>query len=47
MFVIGVGAIGLGFTAKNVFSYPTKCMSEEVVHDFVRPEAIKSNFTIF
>ncbi len=34
IFVIGVIAIGAGFTAKNVISYPTECMTEEVVHDF-------------
>ena len=47
IFVIGVVAIGAGFTAKNVISYPTKCMSEEVVHDFFTPEGTKRNFTIF
>ncbi len=38
IFVIGVVAIGAGFTAKNVISYPTECMSEEVAKDFVTPE---------
>ena len=47
IFVIGVVAIGAGFTAKNVISYPTECMSEEVVKDFVTPEGITRNFTIF
>ena len=47
IFVIGVVAIGAGFTAKNVISYPTECMSEEVVKDFVRPKGTTSNFTIF
>ena len=47
IFVIGVVAIGAGFTAKNVISYPTECMSEEVVQDFVKPEGTKRNFTIF
>ena len=47
IFVIGVGAIGAGFTAKNVISYPTECMSEEVVKDFVTPKRTTSNFTIF
>ncbi len=28
--VIGVIAIGAGFTAKNVISYPTECMREEI-----------------
>jgi len=36
--VIGVVAIGAGFTAKNVISYPTECMKEEVVQDFVTPK---------
>tara|TARA_B100000700_G_scaffold35602_1_gene34585 strand:- start:67 stop:249 length:183 start_codon:yes stop_codon:yes gene_type:complete len=47
MFVIGVVAIGAGFTAKNVISYPTECMSEEVVQDFVKLKETKRNFTIF
>ena len=47
IFVIGVVAIGAGFTAKNVISYPTECMSEEVVQDFVTPEGTTGNFTIF
>ena len=47
IFVIGVVAIGAGLTAKNVISYPTECMSEEVVQDFVIPKVITSNFTIF
>ncbi len=46
-FVIGVVAIGAGFTAKNVISYPTECMSEEVVQEFVTPKGITRNFTIF
>ena len=45
--MIGVVAIGAGFTAKNVISYPTECMSEEVVKDFVTPEGTASNYTIF
>ena len=28
MFLIGVVAIGTGFTAKNVISYPTECIRE-------------------
>ena len=35
IFVIGVVAISAGFTAKNVISYPTECMSEEVVQDLL------------
>ena len=31
MFLTGVVAIGTGFTAKNVISYPTECIREEVV----------------
>ena len=29
IFVIGVVAIGAGFTAKNVISYPTECVPEK------------------
>ena len=29
IFVIGLVAIGAGFTAKNVISYPTECIPEE------------------
>ena len=47
IFVIGLFAIGAGFTAKNVISYPTECMSEEVVQDLVTPKGTTSNFTIF
>ena len=47
IFVIGVVAIGAGFAAKNVIFYPTECMNEEVVHDFVTPKGTTSNFTIF
>tara|TARA_Y100000589_G_scaffold322478_1_gene355467 strand:+ start:168 stop:359 length:192 start_codon:yes stop_codon:yes gene_type:complete len=31
-----IGAIFAGFTAKNVISYKTECMSEEVVQEFAR-----------
>ena len=37
IFVIGVVAIGVGFSARNVISYPTDCMKEERVKDFVSP----------
>ena len=47
IFVIGVVAIGAGFTVKNVISYPTECMREEVVQDFVKPEGTTRNFIIF
>ena len=30
IFVIGVLAIGAGFIARNVISYPTECIKEEV-----------------
>ena len=46
IFVIGVVAIGAGFTAKNVISYPTECMSEEMVKDFVTPKGITRDFII-
>ena len=47
IFVIGLVAIGAVFTAKNVISYPTECMNEEVVQDFLTPKGTTSNFTIF
>ena len=47
IFVIGVVAIGAGFTAKNVISYPTECMREEVVQDFVTPKGTTRNFATF
>tara|TARA_Y100001968_G_scaffold305514_1_gene321428 strand:- start:269 stop:373 length:105 start_codon:yes stop_codon:yes gene_type:complete len=31
MFIIGLVAIGAGFTAKNVISYPTECTIPEIV----------------
>ena len=31
IFVIGLVAIGAGFTAKNVISYPTECTAQEMV----------------
>tara|TARA_Y100001968_G_scaffold65916_1_gene56679 strand:- start:288 stop:470 length:183 start_codon:yes stop_codon:yes gene_type:complete len=46
IFLIGVVAISAGFIAKNVISYPTECMKEEVVKDFVSPEKIVENFSI-
>ena len=46
-FVIGVVAIGAGFTAKNVISYLSGCMSEEVVHWLFTHEGITRNFTMF
>ena len=45
--MIGVVAIGAGFTAMNVSSYPTECMRDEVVKDFVTRKGTTSNFTIF
>jgi len=47
IFLIGVVAIGAGFTAKNVISYPTECMSEEVVQDIVTPKGTIRDFTVF
>ena len=38
LLMVGVIAIGAGFTAKNVISYPTDCMKEEIVKEFVLPE---------
>ena len=31
IFVIGLIAIGAGFTAKNVISYPTECTTLEII----------------
>ena len=31
IFVIGLVAIGAGFTAKNVISYPTECITDKAV----------------
>ena len=45
-FVIGVVAIGTGFTAKNVITYPSEFIKEEVAHDFVSPERARKNFII-
>ena len=47
IFLIGVVAIGAGFTAKNLISYPTECIREEVVQDFVIPKGTTKDFTIF
>ena len=45
-FVVGVVAIAAGFTAKNVISYPTECMKEEIVKEFVLPEGtLRDHFT--
>ena len=45
--VIGVVAISAGLTAKNVISYPTECIREEVVQDFVLPKGTIGKFTVF
>ena len=47
IFLIGLVAIGVAFTAKNVISYPTECIGEEVVQDFVLHDGTKMNSTIF
>ena len=43
IFLIGIVAIGAGLTAKNVISYPTECMNEEMAIDFVFPKATAMN----
>ena len=43
IFLIGIVAIGAGFTARNVISYPTECIKEEMVKDFVLPKSTDSN----
>jgi len=45
-FVIALAAISVGFTAKNVISYPTECINEEVVKDFVSPIEFVLNHSI-
>ncbi len=47
IFVIGVVAIGAGFTTKNVISYPTECIRENVVQDFVTLKGNSRKFNIF
>ena len=32
IFIIGLVALGAGITAKNVISYPTECITEEMAH---------------
>tara|TARA_B100000700_G_C14679281_1_gene684564 strand:+ start:62 stop:244 length:183 start_codon:yes stop_codon:yes gene_type:complete len=45
IFVIGLVSIGAGFTAKNVISYPSECVKEEMVKNFVLPkETFRSHF---
>ena len=46
IFVIGVVAIGAGFIAKNVISYPTECIKEEIVSDFVKPYVNSRNLPL-
>ena len=46
MMFAGANAVGAGLTAKNVISYPTECMKEELVRSFVLPNQIESNFSI-
>tara|TARA_B100000700_G_C14698149_1_gene693178 strand:- start:233 stop:415 length:183 start_codon:yes stop_codon:yes gene_type:complete len=46
IFVIGVVAIAAGFTAKIVISYPTECIKEEMVKDFVSPSKTSWNYFI-
>jgi len=40
--LIVIVAIGAGFTAKNMISYPTECIGEEFVHDFATPKEPKA-----
>ena len=47
IFLIGMVSIGAGFIAKNVISFPTECMTEEVVQDFVIPKGTTRDFIIF
>tara|TARA_B100001996_G_C18537309_1_gene545486 strand:+ start:130 stop:312 length:183 start_codon:yes stop_codon:yes gene_type:complete len=46
LLMVGVIAIGAGFTAKNVISYSTECMKEEMVNEFVLPvRTLRDHFT--
>ena len=45
--VIGLVAIGSGFTAKNVISFPTEFLSQKVVQDFDTPNGTSGNFKFF
>ena len=47
IFVIGLVAIGAGFTAKNVISYPSECIEEEKLKDLVSLEKASRNLFIF
>tara|TARA_B100000579_G_C22578096_1_gene732109 strand:+ start:219 stop:398 length:180 start_codon:yes stop_codon:yes gene_type:complete len=46
MFVIGVVAIGAGFTANNLISYPYECIKEELVKDLFSPHKTSRNYSI-
>ena len=46
IFVMGVVAIGAGFITRNVISYPTECMQQEMVKYFVLPNENTRNFFI-
>ncbi len=46
IFVMVVIAIGGGFITSNVISYPTECMKEEMVIDFVSPNQKSKNLSI-
>ena len=46
LLMVGVIAIGAGFTAKNVISYSTECMKEEMVNEFGLPvRTLRDHFT--
>ena len=46
IFLIGLVAISAGFTAKNVISYPTECIQEKIVKEFVSPNETFKNYLI-
>ena len=48
IFVIGLVAIGAGFTAKNVISYPTECLPEKGLEltQLIRPLVWNAKITI-
>ena len=49
IFVIGVVAIGAGFTAKNVISYPTECLPEKALEltQLIRPLVWNAKITTY
>ena len=47
IFIIGVVGVGAGLTAKNVISYPTEWMKEELVRGVAIRNEIEKNSLFF